>query len=77
MSMGVNYHSEGHLTENCVTLVVSNPHVRLPLGFDCHIGVGSDVVHSTGLGDARAFTSGMSNKLVLHAFLCLNLFCLE
>ena len=27
-----------------------------------HIGVGSDVVHSTGLGNARAFTSGMDNR---------------
>lgn len=29
---------------------------------DHHIGVGSDVVRSTGLGNARALSSGMNNE---------------
>ena len=38
-------------------------------GKDYHIGVGSNVVCSTLIGNARASTRGMDNKTV-HAFLC-------
>ena len=34
-----------------------------------HIGVGSDVVCSSGLGNARALGSGTDNRR-FHAFLC-------
>ena len=36
-------------------------------GKNYHIGVGSNVVYSTGLGNARASTRGMDNRTV-HAF---------
>ena len=32
------------------------------IGFDCHIGVGSDVVCSTLIGNARASVCGMDNQ---------------
>ena len=41
-----------------------------------HIGVGSDVVCSTLIGNARASDCGMDNRMV-HAFLCPDFFCLE
>ena len=40
------------------------------LGYIYHIGVGSNVVCSTTIGNARASMSGMDNG-TFHAFLCL------
>ena len=40
-------------------------------GHDFHIGVGSDVVCSTTIGNARASTRGMDNRTIPRFFLCL------
>ena len=40
-------------------------------GCDFHIGVGSDVVCSTIIGNARASTRGMDNRKIPRFFLCL------
>ena len=42
-----------------------------------HIGVGSDVVCSTGLGNARALTRGTDNRTVSRFFMSITEFCLE
>lgn len=42
-----------------------------------HIGVGSDVVCSTGLGNARASISGMDNRTIPRFFMSVTDFCLE
>ena len=44
--------------------------IAMPLGYIYHIGVGSNVVCSTVIGNARAAMCGMDNG-TFHAFLCL------
>lgn len=49
--------------DNCThTGAVCLVYVCYMLRGETSYGVGSDVVHSLGLGNARAFTSGMNNR---------------
>lgn len=44
-------------------LLKNHAYSRLNVGaYIYHTGVGSDVVHSTEMGNARALDSGMNNK---------------
>ena len=59
--------------QRCAIVVL----IGLQMAEISHIGVGSDVVCSTGLGNARALTRGTDNRTVSRFFMSITEFCLE